>query len=919
MFRKLAATGLLLILGVPIYAQRTTGNISGVLRDTSGAVLPGVTVSVTGPNIVGTMTAVTNEVGAYRVMNLPPGDYQVSFALIGFKTLNRKAVRVSLGQQAEENANLEVSQLHDAIDVVAESSVVDTSSNELGSNYDREWVDNAPLKRFSFFDLVAAAPGSVQVGSTGFGQARTMVYGSSYDENSFQLDGTDITDNFFNEALSEPNMDAIEEIEVLSLGAPAEYGNLTGAVYNIVTRQGTNDFHGDLNFYYQSDGLTGRNTTQTDDGGFPFRREKYNDFSAQLAGPIVKDKLWFFGSYQYQRDGFTPVGVDPGQFAGIDETDRYMFKLNWQLSANHKVQANFHYDKSAQPYAPGPTEAPSTYFTRRGKTPTPGVSYTGVLSNKTTLDVRYSGFYGTVEGGPSDPNQPKNLPRIYNLDTGEITGGHYYYYDLQPTRTSVTAKVTHFADDFLGGSHDFRFGVQYTAAKAGGVYGYNDLIFTYDAGGTTYGYGYQRTPFSYNGQTRGVGVFLDDTFKVSDRFSLNLGLRYDWNKAFAAAQNELDADGNPTGVSYPKVDLYTWTNFSPRLGFNLKLTSDGKTVLKGHWGRYHRAIATGEFANVVGPNVKPYFFGLYDAGTGGLVDLEQISSNENLSVSSSYSSPYTDQYILTVEHELLKGLGVNASYIYKKGRNFAAWQDFGGLYTPVSFTDDLDPSPTGATYTLQQLQNSREDLRFEITNRDEMKTDIHAVTVGFLRRMSGRWQLNASVTYLRSTGRLGSSNLGSDASQRGGLQFQTFGRDPNDFVNTGGRLKGDIPWSVKAQFLYKLPANFLFGVNYNYRTGANKVRRARVGDITNLSSTILLQPRGTYERLPDGHFLDVRLSKEFKLSKTARVGVYVDGFNLLNEDTYETVLSSLVSNSTFDAPDGFVLPRRMMIGAKLKF
>jgi hypothetical protein len=193
------------------------------------------------------------------------------------------------------------------------------------------------------------------------------------------------------------------------------------------------------------------------------------------------------------------------------------------------------------------------------------------------------------------------------------------------------------------------------------------------------------------------------------------------------------------------------------------------------------------------------------------------------------------------------------------------------------------------------------------------------VTVGFLRRMTGNWQLNASVTWLRSSGRLGSSNLGSDASQRGGLQFISFGRDPNDFVNTGGRLKGDIPWSVKAQFIYKLPADLLFGLNYNYRTGANKVRRERVGDITNLSTTLLLQPRGDYERLPDGHFVDVRLSKEFKVGKAARLGIFADGFNLLNEDTYETVLSSLVGNSAFDSPDGFVLPRRLMVGAKFKF
>ena len=151
-----------------------------------------------------------------------------------------------------------------------------------------------------------------------------MVYGSSYDENSFQLDGVDITDTFFNEALAEPNTDAIDEVEVLSLGAPAEYGNAPGAVYNIVTRQGTNAFHGDVNFFYQSDGMTADNTNDVrlPDGTFydtcptddpkrcPFFRDTFHDFSAQLGGPIIKDKLWFFASYGIQRDFFAEAGTD---------------------------------------------------------------------------------------------------------------------------------------------------------------------------------------------------------------------------------------------------------------------------------------------------------------------------------------------------------------------------------------------------------------------------------------------------------------------------------------------------------------------------------------------------------------------------------------------------------------------------------
>ncbi|HXU82219.1 MAG TPA: carboxypeptidase regulatory-like domain-containing protein, partial [Polyangia bacterium] len=253
----LAVLGVTLLGAMPLYAQRTTGGIVGTVRDASGAVLPGVAVSLTGATVVGTQTATTNEEGFYRITNLPPGTYDLSYTLAGFRTVARKGLRVNVGLTLEENASLEVSQREEQVEVVAEAPVVDTQSSEVGANYDRQWVENAPLRRFSFLDLVAAAPGSQQ---TEDGSGRTMVYGSSYDENSFQLDGVDITENYFNEYQAEPNTDAIEEVEVLSLGAPAEYGNLAGAVYNIVTRQGTNEFHGDVNFFLQTNGLTSNNS-----------------------------------------------------------------------------------------------------------------------------------------------------------------------------------------------------------------------------------------------------------------------------------------------------------------------------------------------------------------------------------------------------------------------------------------------------------------------------------------------------------------------------------------------------------------------------------------------------------------------------------------------------------------------------------
>jgi outer membrane receptor protein involved in Fe transport len=945
MRRSLAATVALLglVVASPALAQRTTGAISGTVTDGSGAALPGVTVAVSGPNIVGTDTASTNEQGFFRFINLPPGDYTLTFTMAGFKTVNRRGLRVGVGSTIEENASLEISSLQETVEVTAEASVVDTTSNEVGSNYDREWVDNAPLRRFSFFDLVAAAPGSLQGGDSN-NTSRTMVFGSSYDENSFQVDGVDVTDNYFNEALAEPNTDAIEEIEVLSLGAPAEYGNLTGAVYNIVTRQGTNEFHGDAGIYIQTDGLTSNNTQDlaNPDGTFldacpdgvsrcPFTRDRFTDITAQLGGPIVKDKLWFFLSYGNQRDYFWDVGVDATNdlTAARSRTDRYFGKLNWQINAKHKLVGTFHLDDKADDGGLAANSSPETAVTRSAKTPTPGLGYTGVLSDRTVLEVRYSGFYGDVQQLPTDPNQPRDLNRFYDIDTGFISGGHYYWYDLGPKRTTITAKVSHLADKFLGSSHDFRFGVQYSGASAGGFVGYNDLIYTYSQSSPGYGYGIAYTPFSYSGDTKAIGVFLDDTVRVNNRLSLNVGVRYDHQKAFSAERPQLNELGEPTGVNFPQSDYFTWKTVSPRLGFNWKMTADGRTVLKGHYGRYHRAVATGEFANKLGLSITPIFVGPYDIPSGTFGDLTLSRSNENLGFDPDYESPYTNQFIVSLERELMRGLGAQLNYVNKRGRRFAGWQEIAGQYVRVPYVDDTFPGATGRTIDLFQLVSDPNERQFRITNPPGFDSDINAVSLGLLKRMNEKWQLTASATWLRATGSLqegqggaGEAGSGVGIIQRGGLQFRQFGQNPNSYVNVDGRLKSDVEWQFKVQAVYRFPAGILASANFSNRSGAHLVRRTRaLRSITLVpeNTPILLQPRGENGRLESLTILDMRLQKDFKLSEDVQVSLFADAFNLLNSDTTEGVVTSLVESSSFLFPLSPVNPRRFMLGTKFKF
>src|SRR5437763_8225595 len=317
------------------------------------------------------------------------------------------------------------------------------------------------------------------------------------------------------------------------------------------------------------------------------------------------------------------------------------------MTPSQRIVANFHRDESPQDTGYSFNETPSTAWTRTQKAPTPGVAYTATLSNTTLVDVRYSGFYGTVTGYPSDPSQPLTQPRIYNGATGTISGGNYYWYQYDANRTTVTGKLSHHAAQFLGAEQDFHFGVQYNQAGVSGVYGYNDFIYTYLSNGQEYGYGNVRQPFSYSAQIRNIGAFVDDSVRLG-RVTLNLGVRGDHSNAFSPPQQELDENAKPTGKTFPRADFFTWNSISPRLGLNWKVTANGKLIVKTHWGRYHPQITTGEFANVIGPNIKPYYQGTYNFATGQVEDLFLTSSSDNHSVSSHYNSPRTDQFVLRV-------------------------------------------------------------------------------------------------------------------------------------------------------------------------------------------------------------------------------------------------------------------------------
>jgi outer membrane receptor protein involved in Fe transport len=907
--------------GASAFAQRTTGGIVGIVSDESRAVLPGATVTVSGEKVMGAPEAVTDGQGKYRFPSLAPGLYELNVRLTGFSPARRTELRVQVGTTTEENVTLKVAALTETVEVEASGAVVDTQSSQVGTNYDREWVENAPILRKSFFDILASAPGVDPTFNQRFPAPGS--FGSFGDQNLFQLDGTDLTDSFNagigSATLVQPSVDIVEEVQILSLGAPAEYGGVQGAVFNFATRQGSNVFHGGASFYYQGDGLTGRNTTPEEEcgtkadclaaGGLPFTRLEYKDASFQLGGPIKKDRLWFFGAYDHVRDSFVNVGIRPGT-ADRTKTDHGFGKLNFQLSPRHNFVSSLTFEHRVLDAGLLPNQAPSRQNSRDRRIFTPSLAYTGTLSDATVLDVRYAGFYSVNKGGAAPGAKRIVGGRVFiNFDTGEQTGDPFGYYEYHLSRTAVNAKLSHHASDFLGASHDFKFGVQFNTSPATGESSYSDYIFTYTYAGNPYTLVYNYSPFTYAATARTVGAYVDDSVRIGNRLTLNLGLRYERTRTGGDETPQLDPiTFQPTGFIFPKVDFFSWNTVSPRLGFNLKLTADGRTVLKGHYGRYHPG---GSIGNLIQPRSQaPVFGGTFNFATGQYENVYLIRDSSNIFWDPETPPSTTDQYIVSLERELFGQLNLSASFIHKRTRDLLGWLDEGGRYETLTHVDDMGPEATGESFDVFKLVSPSASRRLVLQAPPGTRSRYTGLTVGATKRMSSKWQLTASATFGKATR---NRTNGTTSTQN----FQGFGQNPNDYVNSHGLSPLDRDVVFKTQVLYAgLPWGVSVSANYTHAAGYPYRRGTRVQPI---GRNVPAAPLTDDKRFPSLNVLDLRLQKDVKLGGRARVSLFVNAFNLFNNDAYQAFQDHLGTSEAFRKPADFILPRRAMLGAKLDF
>jgi len=551
-------------------AQRLTGKIVGLVTDESGIPLPGVTVDLSGSAAMGIHSQLTSENGFYRFTNLSPGVYRIVFTLEGFKTVERENLKISVNTTVTENIELSPVSLEESVIVTAESPVVDVTKSSITVNYDKDNIEKIPTGRGTFISVVKQNPGFAT--ASGGGSDRIVAFGSNSEENAWFLDGADIGHPGLGTPWLLPMQDVFEEVEVSGTGSAAEYGNFSGAVVNVVTKSGGNNISGSAAYYGQFKGLMADNNPDKDRWESPNLNKSY-DIAFTLGVPFVKDRIWFFGGYQKMAEESTGWQDDPDYPGNYDQNNQ-LLKLSSQIANNHRLVLSYYHE--ARSFLPSPDEYVMPESIGRETQPVHSwnANYTYLINDSAFLELKYSGYhnpgdYMPVEEYGGDVNQPVH----YDSARDVTSNGLWWPWEYVASRHTAVATLSHFAENFLGGNHDFKFGVQYsrgsTEMKNG--YGggrlyidwYNEPFIMFE---------YMPNVWCFGGTVNSISAFVDDSWRLTERLTVNFGLRYDHHNAHIPALPIMEGWETSSRMGDGIDDLIVWNSLSPRIGIAFQLT-----------------------------------------------------------------------------------------------------------------------------------------------------------------------------------------------------------------------------------------------------------------------------------------------------------------------------------------------------------
>jgi len=603
-------------------AQEQTGIVIGTVKDAEGAPLPGVTIEGTSPTHIGTVQSITDEVGRYRLVGLTPGTFTITFSLPGFNTLRREKILVRLGRTYSVEITLSQTTMEEEVTVIGESPVVDIKKSGTTTNIGKEMFAKLPKGR-DFTSVVTVAAGVNEEDMAG----GTSMDGASGSENMFFVDGVDTTSMYEGTSSQRVVFEFVEEVQVKSSGYEAEFGGSMGGVINVITRSGGNEFHGELSAYMSGSALQALPGNQSnyqvlrinpvDDitaEYIDYPEDDWNTFDVGLGlgGYMLKDRLWFFGS-------FMP------RFTNTDRTVTFLDD-NVERTTSQKQTSYFAQGKlTAQPFGGLRLSASyiNDFYKWRGalaaKDGTGATDYeydiygfdnpgftTGFRADYIASDSLFfalnGGYFRTNEEQLIGPAGPRYYFLYSNIGMGGEEHGKYWYnysYNdgYQTTQNIQNRFVGNFDTTFfvdLAGEHVWKLGVQ--AVRLGQdvddayPYDYNRYYWgqTYrspnpaigDVEGT-YGYLHTREPFGTIAKINSMrwAIFLQDSWTIADKLTLNLGIR--------AEKEDIPSFSDLPEYQDPPIQFGFGDKIAPRIGFAYDVLGDSTFKVFGSFGLYY--------------------------------------------------------------------------------------------------------------------------------------------------------------------------------------------------------------------------------------------------------------------------------------------------------------------------------------------
>jgi Carboxypeptidase regulatory-like domain len=926
---RVALIATLVLLPLAAWAQTAqVGQVSGTVIDASGGTVPGATVKLSSEERGVSRDTVTDATGKFLFALVPLGKYDVTVSLTGFSTTTVQGNLVEAEKTTIIPITLKVATVEVTTTVTGETPIVDPTNQTQQTRLRVDEFEKMPLGR-NYQTLMGQAPGVVGTGNVN-------AHGALTSNNLFMFDGVNTTDPTTGTFGANLNYESIQEILIRTASVSAEFGRATGAIVDVITKSGTNQFKGSFKFLFNNDDWNAQNTTKSEvasaDGTFTsLARTKFDQvnktYSGTIGGPIIRNHAWFFVAYEDARATSPQTQLNPRP--GITPENYQQTTISPFLNARGTVQLtptqNLWVKVTRSPtdgfvrndYWPGfggiTAEREAATSQDQGGTSVAG-QYTTVLSSNWTAEAMVAYATSFIDVVPFERSQLNNGAPYWDLVDNRIYNGAAFDGFVKRPRTQVGGAVNYFTN-LMGNTHSLKLGVDWQSFNSENSFRFpNNQIFygfNFDPAARAFAQNdsredYDDAPSKSTGQA--LAIYLRDKFQLGPRVSVEAGLRIE----------------HQSGESDIEVATVNATNLAPRISASYALTSDGKTLLVGSYGRFYDSILQGfsdSFANV--PQQTNYSTYVWD-GTQYVFSSRSESGANTFSPNTEVSPRHLDEGTIGFEHQLNQRLGFGVRYIARSWGNFV---------------DDIRTfNPDG---TLNRV----------VANIDSANRKYNGIEFTVDKRWSANWSASGSYTYSKTTGNHFGDDFTALEDFAGANCRQTV--DPGLFnggtfpcseiyANLEGKPTFDRPHLIKLNGAYTRPigpVNLTAGLVGAFTSKTTYTKSRTVSVLSPTTGAQFAQMTYRYEPLGsdrvDGllSLLDLSVEATMRAFQMSQFGVKFDVFNLFNNEekinvsnttwcdsTATSTCATTVANyGTATTRGAFAAPRTFRVTALVRF